>query len=130
MPQTARPLGPSNEHLVGQINITTFLVLTVRKLIKLTCSSKQFPKWESRVKGDQILMKGPVFNMTVLMVFTKSNFEQVFSRLEHVYSQQMVAHLYRFLFVSLSCIAEITSTYAVQWFLTSRLLKVKLSLTK
>jgi hypothetical protein len=73
-----------NEYLVRQINIKTFLVLTVTNLVRLTCLSKQLPKGKTRVKGDYFHMKVAAFDMTVLLVFTKPNSEHLYPRLERV----------------------------------------------
>jgi hypothetical protein len=42
------------------------------------------PKEETRVNGDHHHTKDPDFVMTVMLVFTKPNFEHVYSRLERV----------------------------------------------
>jgi hypothetical protein len=42
------------------------------------------PKEENRVNGDHLRTKDPDFVMTVILVFTKPNFEHVYSRLGRV----------------------------------------------
>jgi hypothetical protein len=39
---------------------------------------------DTRVKGDHLHTKSPGFVMTVLLVFTKPNFEHVYSGLGHI----------------------------------------------